>query len=109
MLLDRLRFDFGVCGVTLELIASYLADRQQYVKIGQHSSTMRKLNGRATGIGARSIALHSRCLPVGDVITSVDLKYHQYADDTQLYFAVRAMHYKDDLSIIEQCTSSVQD
>ena len=38
-LLDRLRIDFGICGVALEWIASYLADLQQYVKIGQHSST----------------------------------------------------------------------
>ena len=36
-LLDRLRIDFGVCEVALEWIASYLADRQQYVNIGQHS------------------------------------------------------------------------
>ena len=47
--------------------------------------------------------------PVGDVIISMGLKYHQYADDTQLYFAVRASHYKDDLNIIKKCTSSVQD
>ena len=33
-LLDRLRIDFGICGVSLEWIASYLADRQQYVKFG---------------------------------------------------------------------------
>ena len=37
------------------------------------------------------------------------LKHHQYADDTQLYFVVRESHYKDDLNIIEKCTSSVQD
>ena len=42
--LDRLRIDFGICGVALEWIASHLADRQQYVKIDQHSSTTRKLN-----------------------------------------------------------------
>ena len=65
--------------------------------------------GHATGIGARPYALHSLCLPVGDVITSMSLKHHQYADDTQLYFAVRASHYKDDLNIIEKCTSSVND
>ena len=47
--------------------------------------------------------------PVGDVITSMGLKHHQYADDTQLYFEVRASHHKDDSNVIEKCTSSVQD
>ena len=30
--------------------------------------------------------------PVGDVITPMGLKHHQYADDTQLNFAVRALN-----------------
>ena len=47
--------------------------------------------------------------PVSDVITSMGVKHHQYADDTQLYFAARASHYKDDLNIIEKCASSVPD
>ena len=109
-LLDRLRIDFGICGVALEWIASYLADLQQYVKIGQHSSTTRRLDlGMPQGSVLGPIIFTAYFSSVGDVIISMGLKHHQYADDTQLYFAVRPSHYKDDLNIIEKCTSSVQD
>ena len=42
-------------------------------------------------------------------MTLMGLKHHQHADNTQLYFALRASHYKDNLIIIEKCTSVVQD
>ena len=94
----------------VSLTTSYLADRQQYVKIGQHSSTTRKLDlGVPQGSVLDPMLFTAYVSPVGDVITSMGLKHHQYTDDTQLYFAVRASHYKDDLNIIEKCTSSVQD
>ena len=79
-------------------------------KIGQHSSTTRKLvSGVPQGLVLGLMLFTIYVSPVGDLIISMGLKHHQYADDTQLYFAVRASHYKDDLNIIEKCTSSVQD
>ena len=89
---------------------SYLADRQQYVKIGQHSLTTHKMDsGVPHGLVLGPMLFTAYVCIGGDVITSMGLKHHQYADDTQLYFAVRASHYNDDLNIIEKCTSSVQD
>ena len=109
-LLDRLCIDLGLCGVALEWIASYLADHQQYMKIGEHSSTTRKLESDVPqGSVLGPMLFTAYVSPFGDVITSMGLKHHQYADNTQLYFAVRASHNKDDLNIIEKCTSSVQD
>ena len=58
------------CGVALEWIVSYLADRQQYVKIGQHLSTTHKLD---SGVPQRSVLgpmlFNAYGSPVGDVIT----------------------------------------
>ena len=80
------------------------------MKIGQHSSTTRKLDsGVPQGSVLGPMLFTAYVSPVGDVITSMGLKHRQYADDTQLYFAVRASHYKDNLNIIEKCTSSFQD
>ena len=75
-----------VC-VFISVHVELLADRQQYVKIGQHLSTTRKLN---SGAPQRSVLgpliFTSYVSPVGNVITSMGLKHHQYADDKQLYF-----------------------
>ena len=80
------------------------------MKISQRSSTTRKLH---SGVAQDSVLgpmlFPAYVFPVGNAITSMGLKHHQYADDTQLYFPVRASHYKDDLNIIDKCTSSVQD
>jgi len=36
----RLQTDFGMFSVVLDWVRSYLSDRQQYVKIGQHSTAL---------------------------------------------------------------------
>jgi hypothetical protein len=36
------------------------------------------------------------------------MEYHQYADDTQLFIAVRAATIQSDLSVIEVCSTFVQ-
>src|SRR5664279_1908344 len=44
-LLQRLSNEFGVSGMALNWLSSYLSDRQQYVKLGRHrSSTVRCLS-----------------------------------------------------------------
>ena len=87
----------SICGVAPEWIASYLGDRQQNVKIGPISSTTCKLDsGVPQGSVLGPLLFTVYVSTVGDVITSMGLKHHQYAEDAQLYFAVRASHYKDD-------------
>ena len=46
--------------------------------------------------------------PVGDVISGCGMNYHQYADDTQLFIAVRASKIQSELSVIEVCSTLVQ-
>lgn len=43
-LLDRLQDEFGVEGIVLSWIKSYLMGHNQFVKIGSQSSTMSRLN-----------------------------------------------------------------
>ena len=44
--------------------------------------------------------------PVADVITSSGVQFHQYADDTQLYIAVKS---DSDIKKLEECTIRVRD
>jgi len=44
------------------------------------------------------------CSPVADVITSHGVRCHQYADDTQLYLAMRVDNTAAGLSILAACT-----
>ena len=108
--LNRLNVNFSFSGVVLEWIASYLSDCEKCVKISRHSSTTSKLDLQLPQASVLGLLFFAACItPVGDVIKSTALKYHQYADDTQLYLAVRSAHYKDNLKIIEQCMLPVQD
>ena len=55
--------------------------------------------------------LHARAIiifciyisPVGEVIRSCGLDHHQYADDTQLYYAASTRHSDVDIKVIETC------
>ena len=38
LLIDRLQSEFGVTNTPLDWLRSYLSDREQFVKIGQHQS-----------------------------------------------------------------------
>jgi Reverse transcriptase (RNA-dependent DNA polymerase) len=40
ILLERLHVEYGISSVTLNWLRSYLVDRKQFVKIGQHSSPL---------------------------------------------------------------------
>ena len=44
--------------------------------------------------------------PISDVITSHGVQFHQYADDTQLYTAVKC---QSDIKALEDCTVAVSD
>ena len=44
--------------------------------------------------------------PIAEVITSHGVQFHQYADDTQLYVAVRS---ESDIKKLEECSLAVRD
>ena len=107
-LLDLLQREFEVTGMALSWIQSYLSDRLHFVKLGHHQSPAVSLNigvPRGSVLGPLLFAVY--CSPVGDIIAKHVIQYHQYADDMQLHFAVRADNMSFGLSVLAACTSDV--
>ena len=87
ILLDRLRCAFGVQGVAISWIESFLQDRTQSVHIAnQQSSTMKLVCGVPQGSVLGPILFLVYCADVMAIAHRHGLGVHSYADDSQLYF-----------------------
>ena len=86
VLIDRLESFFGLSGIALSLVKSYLTDRTQSVKIGEHLSPPVRLN---TGVPQGSILgpllFSMYTAPLEQTLLSEGVSFHFYADDTQIY------------------------
>ena len=109
ILLRRLHEQFGVIGISLDWLTSYLSNRQHYVKIGRHGSscepsTVGVLQGSLLG----PVLFAAYVSPVGHLVTSFSIEHHQYADDTQLFLAMRPLTFQTDLAMLQSCTHVVK-
>ena len=105
ILLGRIKDEFGVSGVPLRWLQSYLTDRRRYVKLGRHCSpTVQCTAGVPQSSVLGPILFAAYISPVGQLITSHAVDHHQYADDTQLFLAMPASTIHASLSTLEACT-----
>jgi len=85
----RLQSEFGVIGTPLSWLRTYLQDRIQFVKLGQHQSPVVGLDvGIPQGSVLGPLLFAVYCSLVADVIASHGVQYHQYSDhhfNTQLW------------------------
>ena len=83
------------------MLKPYLSDRQQYVKLGGHSSRLLDCrSGVPQGSVLGPLLFAAYVSPVGEVIDSFGVRYQQYADDTQLYLSMRASDSAHHLDIL---------
>jgi len=109
LLIERLQLEFGVIDTALDWIRSYLVDRVQFVKMGQHQSDKVALDvGVPQGSVLGPLLFAVYCSPVGDIIFSHGVKYHQYADDTQLRLSMHADNTAEGLAVLAACTTDVR-
>ena len=88
ILLTRLQNWFGLDGLSLDWFTSYLSSRSQAVSINDSISAFSTLScGVPQGSVLGPLLFTLDTTPLGSVISQNSLKYHLYADDTQLYIS----------------------
>jgi hypothetical protein len=110
VLLGRLQSVFGISGAALRWIESYLSRRSQYVMVGGERSSTKSLDvGVPQGSVLGPFLFSVYVSPIASVISSFGVHFHQYADDTQLYTAVRAGSDNESIRRLEECSLAVRD
>ena len=106
-LLTRLEGVFGIRGVSLERISSYLADRMQFVSIGNARSPPQDCTFGVPQGSVLGPVLFTLFLSPLAVISSFGVDHHQYADDTQLYVSLSLKNAVAQINRLTECTTAV--
>ena len=110
LLYDCLHDWFGLDGIVLLWIKSYLSNRKQKIKIGDSfSEAVILLFGVSQGsvLGPLLFTLYTS--PLSQVISKFNVTHHLYADDTQIYLAVDSRNFDSSIEELTECLKSVQE
>ena len=109
-LLNCLKSWFGVSGTALKWFTSYLSRRFQAIKIGSTLSDLHELLfgvPQGSVLGPLLFSLYTT--PLSKVIgTHPDIKYHFYADDTQLFIHISHKNAALAFNKLNSCLLDVQ-
>lgn len=108
-LISRLNKSFHITGSALNWYKSYLMGREQKVVIaGTVSETKPSKYGMPQGsvLGPKKYCTYTK--PVGSIIKAHNIDYHIYADDTQLYIALKPGKTENAVRQLELCIDDVR-
>ena len=112
VLFSRLKDMFGLSGRVLEWFRSYLEQRSQRVSVhGILSDIQFLLSGVPQGsvLGPLVFTMYTR--PLGIIAQRYGVKYHLYADDTQLYISLdpdNELNFSSSLKNLEHCIADIR-
>ena len=110
ILLSRLNDCFGLSGNALAWVESYLQNRYQCVQLGQAASPYTLcLTGVPQGSVLGPLLFSCYVSPISSIASSHNVGIQQYADDTQLYIALKASESSTQLAQFSSCLSSLHD
>ena len=111
-ILFRRLFSLGIIGNALQWFKSYLTNRRQSVLINGVRSTTRDLPfGVPQGSVLGPILFTLYTSPLGDIARKYGLRFHLYADDTQLYITFRPMDSASitvSKSVLQNCIAEIR-
>jgi hypothetical protein len=109
ILLDRVSTDFGISGRAYSWLSSFITGRSQYVAVGKaKSAVFTNLSGVPQGSVLGPLLFAMYLSPVSNVVAAHSLNYHQYADDTQLYMAVKRIDGNSPtFGVVSDCADDV--
>jgi hypothetical protein len=112
VLLQRFERMYGITGCALQWVSSYLHNRSQVVVIENELSdpvTLKFGVPQGSVLGPKFYTMYTR--PLGDLICKYGLKYHFYADDTQLYVSFNTRDNTAELEAlrcVETCLKDIE-
>ena len=110
ILLKRIRLSFGISGVVLQWLESYLTERNQTLLAGGRASQPTVLKyGVPQGSVLGPVLFTMYITPLGHVIRHHNTLYHLFADDTQLHNSSSPERLAKRLLDIQSCAESVRD
>ena len=109
LLPSRLTEWFGIDGVVLQWVRSYLTGHSQLVQVnGVLSTPQLLLCGVPQGSVLGPLLFTMLTTPLSSIITAFGLKHHLYADDTQIYTSFVAEDIAQSLIIVQNCMLAIQ-
>ena len=107
VLCSRLESTFGLSGAVLTWFKSFLSNRSQYVAIeDMRSSTKNLSSGVPQGSVLGPLLFSLYVSEVSEIIESLGIRYHQYADDLMIYLPLSCND--DDLNKLSDASKIVQ-
>lgn len=110
LLIRRLQHTFGIVGAALDWLRSYLHCRSSFLRLGSCISdkiSVRIGVPQGSSLGPQLFSLFIS--PMAGLIESFGVRYHQYADDTQLYIMISKRDAPVQLETLERCIYAVHD
>ena len=108
-LLKRATEVFGLNDHVLNWLKSYLTYRSSYVSLANcHSTTVGCTTGEPQGSVLGPLLFSIFTTPVGRLISTYNISYHQFADDAQLYTSVDSSPLADITRLVILCRGSEQ-
>ena len=109
ILFNCLQHWYGIHGVVLKWVQSYLNSRKQWIKIDGHLSDAFQLPygvPQGSVLGPLLFTLYTT--PLSLVISKFNVTHHYFADDTQIYLELDSRNFNSSITELINCLERVQ-